>query len=115
MSEVKGETPVQFVLREDFQRAMDAVMEELRVSREMASEWQAKAEHLQEVERLAFLSRREEDKAQRAKELAEHQRLSIMATLAGGYLADMNTSIAGTKKAVPRLRELADAILDASR
>lgn len=114
MSEMKNET-VQFVLREDFQRAMDAVMEELRVSREMAAEWQAKAEHLQEVERLAFLNRREEDKAARAKEMVEHQRMSIMATMAAGMLSTDRWALGDVGRESMGLRKAADAIMDASR
>lgn len=104
---------VQFVTREDFQRSIAAVMEELKVSREMAAEWQAKAEHLQEQERLAFLNRREEDKAARAKEMVEHQRMSIMATMAAGMLSTDRWSFGDVD--YDTLRESADAIIEAAR
>lgn len=110
---------VQFVTREDFQRSIAAVMEELKVSREMAAEWQAKAERLQEQEQLAFLNRREEDKATRVREMAEHQRMSIMATLLS------NSGMVSTwaepdfrdvaEKFVKAAREVADAIMEAAR
>lgn len=106
---------VQFVTREDFQRSIAAVMEELKVSREMAAEWQAKAEHLQEQERLAFLNRREEDMAKRAKEMTEHQRISIMATLAAGMLSTDRWTLGDVVQESIGLREAAAAIMEAAR
>lgn len=74
---------------------------------------------LQEQEQLAFLNRREEDKATRVREMAEHQRMSIMATLLS------NSGMVSTwaepdfrdvaEKFVKAAREVADAIMEAAR